>query len=546
MENIFKTESLNFYDTMTDHNAQVGYSIPDYQRNYDWGSDNISRLIADCLDGFSSLSKDNSGEAYTFLGTLILVREKKENIHFRGVSLSVVDGQQRLTTLVLIACALIEKISIKCNEILLEITDPKLTGEIRRWIEKETFFQKLSLYECALGQSSTGPGKSFPYPRIIRDEKKDERGRDHSESEYISDIARFLKDVSGYYMEESHVFPTPEKELSKNYKHIQDAIEKLSDSSKDINGANEDMAFTLIKAKEFKQSGIKDLFGEMSILSSESVKQKALAFVSDNDQIEPLIRLLLFASYVREYVIFTCVKTENEDIAFKIFDSLNTTGEPLTAIETLKPLAIRFNENKPPDTTGYVQDEVYGKIIEYTRSEDPVKRQNESKELVILFALYIEGKKLSKSLNVQRSYLRERHNNLPNQAKNPFIASLADVATFRHQCWDKDGIDDNEAKFSKKHRDEIKLCLRFILDMKTSLAIPILCRYWSQTDKTNGGEDFLNALKAVTAFIVIRRAATGVTGGIDTVLRSLMEKEPTQFDGNPLSAGLGGKTRYGV
>ena len=48
-------------------------------------------------------------ESYTFLGTIILVVEKSEP-SFDGNSLSVVDGQQRLTTLILLCCVLIEEL----------------------------------------------------------------------------------------------------------------------------------------------------------------------------------------------------------------------------------------------------------------------------------------------------------------------------------------------------------------------------------------------------------------------------------------------------
>ena len=283
------------------------------------------------------------------------------------------------------------------------------------------------------------------------------------------------------------------------------------------------------------------MFGKTNTFSSERVEGKALSFVSTNNQIEPLVRLLLFASYLTRYVVLTRVETKNDNVALDIFDSLNTTGEPLTAIQTLKPLTIKFDRGGFNDTRPEYNPDAYDQIMEHVHSEDPVKRQNESKELVVLFALYIEGEKISKSLSVQRSYLRNRYRKIPKQAKNPFIESLAEVATFRHHCWDKEGIDKNKAQFSPTNRDEIQLCLRFIADMKTSLAIPILCRYWSQSKREKEDGYFLNALKALTAFIVIRRAATGGTAGIDSVLRSLMEKTPAEFEGDPLSTGLEGE-----
>ena len=59
--------------------------------------------------------------------------------------------------------------------------------------------------------------------------------------------------------------------------------------------------------------------------------------------------------------------------------------------------------------------------------------------------------------------------------------------------------------------------------MKTKLALPILARYWSRDLKQRGDSDFIDTLKAVTAFLILRRAASGTTSGIDSDFRSIME-----------------------
>lgn len=73
------------------------FSIPDYQRPYVWGEDQISSLLDDI-----SYSALNTPDSQYFLGSLVLHCEKKED---KGTSFqenSVLDGQQRLTTLYLI------------------------------------------------------------------------------------------------------------------------------------------------------------------------------------------------------------------------------------------------------------------------------------------------------------------------------------------------------------------------------------------------------------------------------------------------------------
>ena len=558
VESIFKAKASDFYETMARRGHIVGYKIPDYQRNYDWNDNHIYRLIVDCLNGFHRLSENerNSGESYTFLGTLILFEEKDNGSGFDRTSLSVVDGQQRLTTLVLIACALIENISITLDEVLPKVaTDKKFTNKIKKWLMQETKYQLERLYECTTGQQSDH-GKDYPYPKIIRESDGDTHALGIHGSEYKSAIASFLKDFSNYYHTLSsvggnnHEFKLPNindsasERLVKNYKIIKRKIRKLSVLYEDESFKKKDTEFLYVSADKFLSQGIKGLFYKLKVFKNDTDKKASKTFISKNKIIEPLIRLLLFASYMREFVILTRIKTSNEKLAFDIFYSLNTTGEPLTAIQTLKPLVLRFDQKRHEYRGRY--EDAYERINKHLddRFPDPgdyAKRQNESNELVISFALYINGEKLPTNLNNQRSYLRKTYLHIPDDTKHSFIEYLADVATFRHHCWDRACIDSNEAKFSSNNRDTIQLCLRFIADMKTSLATPILCRYWFHITKTSEEDDFLNALKALTAFIVIRRAATGGTAGIDSVLRSLMKKKPTEFEGDPLSAGLDGK-----
>lgn len=72
------------------------YVIPSYQRPYAWTTDEASELFED-LYGFY---KDESGEDYYFLGTIVLIKEESVP------SAEVIDGQQRLTTLTILLSTL--------------------------------------------------------------------------------------------------------------------------------------------------------------------------------------------------------------------------------------------------------------------------------------------------------------------------------------------------------------------------------------------------------------------------------------------------------
>ncbi|VEU59693.1 DUF262 domain-containing protein [Mesomycoplasma neurolyticum] len=71
---------------------QIQYHIPVYQRNYDWNE-------KECQDLFDDILEINTYKKNHFLGTLILIEENTDSYfkHF-----SIVDGQQRITTIYLL------------------------------------------------------------------------------------------------------------------------------------------------------------------------------------------------------------------------------------------------------------------------------------------------------------------------------------------------------------------------------------------------------------------------------------------------------------
>jgi len=75
------------------------YVIPIYQRNYAWGSDEISQLIQDVIDYASS---DKKNKDY-YIGTLVVSRGNNDG------AFETIDGQQRLTTLSILTASIRNK-----------------------------------------------------------------------------------------------------------------------------------------------------------------------------------------------------------------------------------------------------------------------------------------------------------------------------------------------------------------------------------------------------------------------------------------------------
>ncbi|UVJ42067.1 DUF262 domain-containing protein [Pseudomonas sp. LS1212] len=91
--------------------AERPLAIPEYQRRYCWGLDQVASLLAD-IEQQLQPAEATSSQAPLFLGTIILHQEPAE---ITGTKDQLVDGQQRCLTLVLLLQALgkIEPLAVK-------------------------------------------------------------------------------------------------------------------------------------------------------------------------------------------------------------------------------------------------------------------------------------------------------------------------------------------------------------------------------------------------------------------------------------------------
>ena len=97
---------------------ELALLIPDYQRNYTWQRRDVERFYTDVLSSLSTCTKRPSAH---FLGTTVWnLRKRSEEPEFTIDSYDVVDGQQRLTTCVLLIISLIIEIRRNLEEVKAE------------------------------------------------------------------------------------------------------------------------------------------------------------------------------------------------------------------------------------------------------------------------------------------------------------------------------------------------------------------------------------------------------------------------------------------
>lgn len=90
MEDVFTPKSLNIKILFTESLFQV----PDYQRPYSWEDEHVEQLWDDIYDSYTNEDKNY------FLGSVITVEQENGNRE------DIVDGQQRLTTLMILFCVI--------------------------------------------------------------------------------------------------------------------------------------------------------------------------------------------------------------------------------------------------------------------------------------------------------------------------------------------------------------------------------------------------------------------------------------------------------
>ncbi len=76
--------------------SEYFYQVPDYQRPYVWDKDHLGALIDDLVGSYT-----NNREDEYFCGSIVIAENQKDN------RWDVVDGQQRLTSFIILACTIL-------------------------------------------------------------------------------------------------------------------------------------------------------------------------------------------------------------------------------------------------------------------------------------------------------------------------------------------------------------------------------------------------------------------------------------------------------
>ena len=490
------------------------FYIPAYQREYSWGTENIVRLFDDVAHGVELLLTQD--DAITFIGTLITIHDRDSVTSDPLVQvptrvMTVIDGQQRLTTLLLMNIALHDELSSRHTRFA------KRTGEAELWLYHQCIQTQSDLIHTIEEDMTHGDGDYRYYPRMTR-AYCDRWSRKASDAIYDSEIAYLLHQYGSYARKSSgrRFQVAGDTTVRKSFGLVRSTLRKAI-----ARGDHEQIDYP----STTRIGTSRDL---MHVLFNGALPGDFCEYLESGDQadFEELFRLLVFARFLLTRVAVTVVTAKSEDYAFDMFESLNTTGEPLTAIETFKPIVIR--EETLAGYSSSVARSCMGQVDDYIGKFRPERRQAITSGLLVPFALAESGIKLSKHLNSQRRYLRDRFETLCQPAldereKLAFLQHLANTTRFLQGVWHRSewGLSEPSLEGEIILSSIDKVCLDLLRLATHTIAIAPLARFYSA--RREGHEVAIDeAIRAVAAFFALWRGAKGGTAGIDDKYRHLM------------------------
>ena len=531
------------------------FFIPEYQREFTWTVDErnlgqIHRLLEDIAARISeSVERRDDYVRVTFLGTVIVTKNDPRELsnNFKGNLKPprdiwhVIDGQQRMTSFLLILSVIYQRISKDNAELkdILTSEKPKLEKESKKIVSISDSTRK-NIREILMYREDL--------PRMFRD--KDIIAKPIKDGVYESPVAEFLTQFTKWDKDQEKkkqdYLQFPEKTaLSDTFHEIgrildRDFLKLNSFSSNEDDNGEQSNPIEFVKHKELLKSS--SLLELIDFRTEDDIRILGEIRKGSNPAVERLRRLTvscLIAEYILHNVKVAEVQTGSEDEAIEVFEAMNTTGDPLTSIETFKPRIISdlgddFKDKKVKD--------IFEQIDNHLRLYSREGQADMIAKIVNTFNYCLDGKRMGdhKSFRHQRRSLRRTYEKIPDdntENKVEYLNLLTRVSDVYETVNDWKKADgelkknaENSPKlkiahWSKDASKDAALALRICNKaFPISMAVPsLLLDSWRRDDI--GKQDFTDGMKSLMAFWVLYRGQYGGTKNIDQQMRYLLEND---------------------
>ena len=536
-----------FIDTVADlFNKQgEGFFVPLYQREYTWEQDNINQLFDDLVLGILELASDDGDTATSFLGTTIFVplHDKTDTVRAGeeraqpSQVLLVIDGQQRISTIALLAIRLVAHLRHLERKLQTETGEP-YAALLHHTSDTVKALRKLYAVE-------PGRGASPRYkPKVIRatDDRWTHRGDDTCyRSPVACYIARFIR------VPEANAgmacLPEDAGRVRSNVRLIDRWLDRVSDAH--VSG-----------------SQLHGHFPSGSAIAGERVQKDVLGFSNEKiavmvnsatrgerDKVHwgtSLYQLFVLAYYLLQRCVINRLYPTREEWGFDMFQALNATGTPLTAMETFLPQVMQAEQaegNEWISTTSAACFDRIEKLFDKTTSNQAKNRR--TNDLLGAFRLCHDGEKLPNRFSAQRRWMTLCYEKVAEniQDKRVYVRHLAGVADFYRFAWYMEDVEKpNIVRGLEDHEegDLASFLVQYLKDANSKLSAPILARYYVQMLNDPELEDeFVAVAKACAAFFTLVRSARSTTSGLDDIYRRFFRggKSPFPVDSHSWKRG---------
>ncbi len=514
--NIFRPETSYISSHFT--NSRAGYYIPSYQRYYTWDYNHIDYFFENICLGLNSLPTLQN--ALTFIGTFILINDNEHETIEPSVRSQlpdrvnvVIDGQQRISTIIMISIFLHNSIKFLKNKLGNLNTEPKI------WLDDFASEVNNKLKNVFMFDYGSGEDEFHFYPKLIR-ALEDQWAKTRALAKYSSPLAHLQSSYIKYLNDGDAKRFKYSKPDDTKYDVVVNAIKRIDRNIKYISDDN-NSSFDVLGIDKY----CSDIELQKLLFRDQLTDEVIDTLLDDNNNnFRKLFLQICFAQYLTTNVIFTIITTNKDEYAFDIFESVNTSGEPLTAIETLKPRVV-----KAEGAASYEASESrkwLNKVDEYLNQfKKADDRQKATSDILVPFALSETGTKQSRNLNAQRKYLNVNYNGL-NSLENKRIF-------LRNMSFTIDAINIingnvNNTKLESWNNDHTEFFVSIIKVMNHNIVISLITRLYENylLTEDDGKEavknDIEDMISRIGSFFVIWRCSRYGTDRIDDIYRTLL------------------------
>lgn len=548
----------------------VGYYVPLYQRPYSWDRGNVEQLMTDLCQGTEMLLEQD--DIILFMGTIILLTETDPatNINPRDARAlpsridNVIDGQQRISTFALLATVLYDRLNkswahfeqaVQGSPAALSPDASQEVAEVKQEIEGRLNSLR-EIFAVNLGR-----GTPSYKPIIIRGNQDGWTYDGPDDLNYPSDVAGHLARTLRALQNQTPIpFTSATGAVRSNLSVINSTLDDVEQAYKPREGHPFPPAWEILNTSPGLGLPQQALWSfekpELTALvqSAQGLAQSSrLTPASQEARLCSVVQLLALTNFLLNRCCFIVIKPTAESWAFDMFQSLNATGTPLTAVETFKPLVI--NRYKVDFSNGYVgsHTETYLNRVDalFDGSTTAAKKSSQTKDFLTTFAAAQEGRKLPSQFSAQRRYLQKGFEVRRTPAeREEFVRRLSDLAEYRKDVetllanLNSASRVANTIGSNERERELATLCTAYLRKAGHKMADAILSRFYASVlradpaTRSTAQDEFLGAVKAIAAFYTLWRAATP-NAGLDDFHRNTLRGGPAVDPSRPNDGRMG-------